>query len=260
VQFRWFPVGTVAAVTALAATLGVVTTAQAGPRAQAPVPAPPGAEAGAEPGAEPGAHVPDPGAAPGGVREHSESEYVGPDVRVKAPGPQVLDMPPGVFAVAAAPVTPNFGRAIDGYAKYAGQTSCNLAAKPGVVGFQKMILKTYPGTRNLGIARACRAGGRSEHKEARAWDWGVNVRNRSEAAKATAMLNWLLATDRHGNRHALARRFGIMYIIWNRKMWRAYAPSKGWQRYTGPNPHVDHVHISFGWPGARKQTSWWRAG
>jgi hypothetical protein len=25
----------------------------------------------------------------------------------------------------------------------------------------------------------------------------------------------------------------------------------------GTNPHTDHIHFSFSWAGARKQTSYW---
>src|SRR5690606_36455540 len=50
---------------------------------------------------------------------------------------------------------------------------------------------------------------------------------------------------------------GINYIIWNRKMWRAYAPERGWATYTGSHPHDDHIHFTFTWDGAYKRTSWW---
>jgi hypothetical protein len=67
----------------------------------------------------------------------------------------------------------------------------------------------------------------------------------------------------------MARRLGIMYVIWNRRMWSAWDP--GWEvfcvqrgrRCKDPDskavlhPHNDHVHFSFGWPGARMQTSYW---
>jgi len=55
----------------------------------------------------------------------------------------------------------------------------------------------------------------------------------------------------------MARRFGIMYIIWNKKMWRAYDPGRGWAAYTGSSPHTDHIHFSFSWDGAYGRTSWW---
>jgi hypothetical protein len=48
-----------------------------------------------------------------------------------------------------------------------------------------------------------------------------------------------------------------MYIIWNRRIFRAYNPGAGWEPYSGTNPHTDHIHFSFAWNGARKQTSWW---
>ena len=37
---------------------------------------------------------------------------------------------------------------------------------------------------------------------------------------------------------------GVSYVIWNRQIW---TPGGGWKRYNGPNPHTDHVHVSFGY-------------
>jgi hypothetical protein len=72
-------------------------------------------------------------------------------------------------------------------------------------------------------------------------------------------LNWLLATDQYNNKHAMARRLGIMYIIWNRQIWASSRASEGWRPYTRDNPHTDHIHFSFSWAGARRQTTWWTA-
>jgi hypothetical protein len=115
---------------------------------------------------------------------------------------------------------------------------------------------TY-GTHSTSIGRTCDSTV-SEHFEGRALDYGLNVNNAGERAIANDFLNWLLATDQYGNRHAMARRLGVMYIIWNRQQWRAYRPAEGWQPYGGSNPHTDHIHISFIWAGALRQTSWWR--
>ncbi|MGC4893428.1 hypothetical protein [Micromonospora sp. DT31] len=159
---------------------------------------------------------------------------------------------------AAAPPTPTFGPGIDGYQPYVGQGSCNPTPKPGVVEFHDMVLAAYPGTGDSGISRDCGTGGQSEHKEGRAWDWGVSAA--TQRPVADDLLNWLLATDRHGNAHALARRLGIMYIIWDARIWKAYEAGAGWQPYSCSDVtscHQDHVHFSFGWPGANKQTSWW---
>ncbi|MCB9585250.1 MAG: VCBS repeat-containing protein [Polyangiaceae bacterium] len=164
------------------------------------------------------------------------------------------------------PPTPSFGAAIDGFASYVGQTTCDPSEKPGVAGFRDLLLDTYPGTRNLGIIRGCSVGGTSEHKEGRAFDWGVNYYNGTERDIAYTVIDWLLKTDQHGNACAIARRFGVMYMIWNRQIWSAYrspngsCAASGWSGYSGSNPHTDHVHLSFSWAGARKDTTWWDGG
>lgn len=159
-------------------------------------------------------------------------------------------------AAAAPPSVGSFPAGIDDYARYEGQTECLSAEQPGVREFRDLVMQAYPNTGRGNILRNCNVGGRSEHKEGRAWDWGVHVDNPSQKAAADELVNWLLATDEHGNRHAMARRFGIMYIIWNRQVWSAYRPEQGWQPYTGASPHIDHVHFSFSWAGARRQTSY----
>jgi len=153
------------------------------------------------------------------------------------------------------PATPSFGSSIDGYTSYVGQSSCSGSSKPGVTAFKDLVLATYPCTSSGGIVRGCSVGGKSEHKEGRAWDWMIKAGHPA----ADALLSWLLATDAHGNKHANARRLGIMYMIFNHKMWRAYSPGSGWQPYSGSNPHTDHVHFSFSWDGANKKTGFWSA-
>ncbi len=158
----------------------------------------------------------------------------------------------------AAPAARGFGPAIDAYAAAENPSTCSPAAKPGAVAFQQLVLKQYPNTRSGGIGQACGEGSISpdDHEEGRAFDWMVSAS--TQLSTANDLLNWLLATDRYGNPHALARRFGIKYIIWNHKIWESYRAGLGWQNYTGTgNPHTDHVHFSFSWDGAYQRTSWW---
>ena len=145
----------------------------------------------------------------------------------------------------------------DGLASYVGQTTCLSKPQPGVADFKEMILDAFPETGDLGIMRACNNGGTSEHKEGRAWDWWVLSWEADEKAMADGVLAALLETDECGNKHALARRLGIMYMVWNKRIWKAYQSSKGWQNYSGSNPHTNHVHFSFSWAGAKKQTTYW---
>ncbi len=155
----------------------------------------------------------------------------------------------------AAPATPNFGGAIDGYAANDSQDTCDPTEKPGAIALRTILLQNYPGTSNSGITRNCSIGGTSEHKEGRAFDWGTT------SGPADNFLAWVLATDRHGNQHAMARRLGIMYMIWNRRIWSAAQHSAGWRTYacdgTPTDCHEDHVHFSLSWDGAYKRTSWW---
>jgi hypothetical protein len=160
----------------------------------------------------------------------------------------------------AAPATPTFSATIDRFASYEGQILCDPTEKPGVAGFRALVRASYTGVNTGGIVRSCDVGGRSEHKEGRAWDWMLRADLPADKAKADDLLTWLLARDAHGHDAALARRLGIMYIIWNRQVWNAWAPAKGWQPYTGASPHTDHIHFSFSWDGALKRTSWWTGG
>ncbi len=160
-------------------------------------------------------------------------------------------------AAVAVPGTPSgLPSGVEALQPYVGQLGCDPVAKPGVRAFSSMLLTTYRDTSSLGIVRDCGIGGASEHKEGRAFDWGASAYNPTHVAEVKAVTDWLLASD--GTvRAARARRLGVMYMIWNRKIWKAYQIDRGWQDYTGPSPHTDHVHFSFGWNGARQHTSWW---
>ena len=149
------------------------------------------------------------------------------------------------------------GTGADGLTGYVGQGTCYGSPQPGVAAFREMILDAFPETTDLGIMRGCSVGGLSEHKEGRAWDWGVKVWVPAQKAIAEGVLAALLDTDDCGNQYALARRLGVMYMIWNQKIWRSYKAWLGWAPYGGSNPHTDHVHFSFSWPGALMETSYW---
>jgi hypothetical protein len=146
---------------------------------------------------------------------------------------------------------------IEGLAPYEPQTTCDPAPKAGTYGFSQLLIDTFTSTGSSGISRACDIGGRSEHKEGRAFDWSALVTDQQDARAASQVIGWLLATDEHGEPYAMARRLGVMYIIYNHSIWRSYAPEQGWVGYTGPNPHTDHVHFSFDHAGGDGLTSFW---
>ena len=152
--------------------------------------------------------------------------------------------------VAPLPPTKTLPVAVDVQTPYQAQLSCDPRDKPGVSAFAALMKANYK-TGSTGTSRGCQ-GGTSEHYDGRALDWMLSVKDPQQKAVADSVVAWLSARD-----GAMARRFGISYIIWNTKMWREYAPQRGWTAYTGSAPHTDHIHFSFSWDGAMARTSWW---
>ena len=174
---------------------------------------------------------------------------------------------PAQAATRSPPVPSGLPSALEPLAAYVPANSCDPTAKPGTTKLARLLTTTYPGT-SYGISRACGAGlPTSEHYDGRALDWMNSVRKPEQAAQATAVISWLKATDGRGNRYANARRLGVMYVIWNNKIWGLYNADQGWRPYSScaSHPekswdstcHRDHVHISLTWAGAMGATSYW---
>ena len=121
-----------------------------------------------------------------------------------------------------------------------------------------------------GIMRCERWGkGRASlHAEGRALDWQMNARNAAQKREGERLINLMLAPDRNGNLHALARRMGVQEIIFNCRSWysggdslRPYSPCYDEdgrrKRIDDTTAHRDHIHFGLNWPGAKKRTSFW---
>jgi peptidoglycan hydrolase-like protein with peptidoglycan-binding domain len=156
------------------------------------------------------------------------------------------DRPRGLTAPVAQPTE------AEEYSGFFGQVSCNPVLRPGVRRLRNLALDAYGKGHDGGITRSCASGGSSEHKEGRAWDWMLDVGNRAHRAAAGDFLAWLTR-----DRGLQARRLGVMYVIYNRKIWSAYRADEGWRAYSGYSPHTDHIHLSLSWAGARGRTSFW---
>ena len=191
-------------------------------------------------------------------------------VPASAGGPASTLLTPDVTPAPALPlpaVPPNLPGGIEDPAPYVKQASCDPVPKPGAVALSTLLVTTYPGT-SAAISRDCGLDGiASEHYEGRAVDWMTTLRDPQGAARAQAVVSWLLATDVQGHAFANARRLGVMYVIWNDRIWGSYAASAGWRPYSTcaahPEPawdtscHRDHVHLSLSWAGASGRTSFW---
>ena len=151
------------------------------------------------------------------------------------------------------------GMPVDPYrAADLSDAGCDPHAKPGTIVFKDLVMQE--GGHAWGIERACSAG-HSDHERGRALDWMINADDPRDAADAARVIDWLLATDPDGNEHANARRAGIMYIIWNRRIWSAR--TRIWEDYpqtprANASPHTDHVHFSLSPEGAAGETTLYR--
>ena len=162
---------------------------------------------------------------------------------------------------------------LEDYASYQPQTRCSPAAKQGTKMMGRWIVSHYGG--GFGpISRACRSGGASEHKEGRAFDWTLDATKPADRARADRLLERLFRDRRDGEQHVLARRMGIMYIIWNDHIYRAYG--RDWDEHFAKDDylssgcktrrtcsktlrHRDHMHISLTRKAARADTSFYVA-
>lgn len=166
------------------------------------------------------------------------------------------------------PPAPAQAMPIEGYPSYQPQTKCSPAPKRGTLMLAEHLVQRYPGSSSSGIARSCGASGISEHKEGRAFDWRLDARSARDRGHAADFLGRLLAADKRGNAHALARRMGVMYVIWNDHIWSSYSGYRkrdyrhsACSTLRGCSPtlrHRDHMHISLSRAAARAETSWYQ--
>ncbi|WP_162598723.1 hypothetical protein [Nocardioides gilvus] len=165
---------------------------------------------------------------------------------------------------------------IENYAGYQPPTKCIRKPRAGIR-LLAQHLESRGGAYG-GISRACPEKATSEHHESRAFDWTLDARSKRDRVLAKTFLREIFAPDAEGNADALARRMGIMYIIWNDKIWSSY---RGFKRadYVSSScvkktkkktmkhlhkcsvtlRHRDHMHISLTRKAARGQLSWYQA-
>ncbi|HEY9564698.1 MAG TPA: hypothetical protein VIR30_13100, partial [Nocardioides sp.] len=175
------------------------------------------------------------------------------------------------------PTTPSPVQALgnqvaDTYAGYEPQGPCRSTAQPGTAELASWLVRNYPGTGSSGTVRACSTGGQSEHKDGRAFDWAADVKSKAQKKAAYDFLARAFATDGKGVTDALARRMGIMYVIYDDKIYSSYRRFEPVD-YVHPDcrklsslakcsrtlRHLDHLHISLSHAGGAAQTSWYRA-
>lgn len=186
--------------------------------------------------------------------------------------------PAGAFRLGPA-VSPVAGNPADRLAtlpadpeQYDPATHCSPAPRVGMVALVAWLGRHARGT-SWGTYRCEKWGPHqaSLHAENRAVDWHLDVTVPADRAAARELIDLLLAPDRTGLPHALARRMGVEEIIWDCSYWGAgmqdftpYSPcfGKNGQRRRHVDPtigHLNHLHIGMSKAGAARRTSFWTA-
>ncbi len=157
---------------------------------------------------------------------------------------------------------------VEPYAGYEPQSVCSPAAKPGTRVLSRHVVATYGG-RFGSISRSCAGRSTSEHKEGRAFDWTLNARSAKDRARAARFLQHLTAVGASGEPAELARRMGLMYVIWNDRIYASYdqfrprpyrsssCRNKPLRKCSRTLRHRDHMHVSLTRSGGAGMTSWY---
>ena len=142
----------------------------------------------------------------------------------------------------------------DGAPAWAGGVNCARTFTPGAEELGRQLRITFAQiTRVFGYE--CRPNTAlpnetSQHGTGRAIDLAIPVRDgdaNNELGDPVA--NWLVM---HSS------RIGVQLIIWDRTAWVGRLSGAKDVPYTGPDPHIDHIHVELNRAGADLQTDFFR--
>jgi len=158
------------------------------------------------------------------------------------------------------------GLPVEDYASYEPQTTCTKKPRAGTFALGEWLVATYGGAGGA-VNRPCSGSGASEHKDGRAIDWTLDADNPTDRKIARTFLAAAFGPDAEGNPAALARRMGIMYVIWSDHLYSAYdgfqpesylsSSCRSKRKCSKTLRHRDHVHISLSKAGAKGLTSFY---
>lgn len=134
-----------------------------------------------------------------------------------------------------------------------GGRNCTGTFTAGARELKAHLVATYPQITSIG-GYSCRqntadASKTSVHGTGRALDIMIRTdRSKADNGKGDPIARWLINN---------ATELGVQYIIWDRTSYNSSRSGRKYRAYTGPNPHVDHLHVELNLAGANKRTSWY---
>jgi peptidoglycan hydrolase-like protein with peptidoglycan-binding domain len=132
--------------------------------------------------------------------------------------------------------------------------NCTGPFTQGAAELRQHILANFLGVTGIGGYNCRYNSGNpqqtSVHGIGRALDIMIpTVGGRANSAVGDPIANWLILN---------ASAIGIQYIIWNRVSWGGNRRAPKDRSYTGPSPHIDHIHAELNKDGAQRKTAWFR--
>jgi hypothetical protein len=130
-------------------------------------------------------------------------------------------------------------------------TACASAITAGADELRRYMMAEFRGIRIIGgfncRRNTARANHLSMHGTGRALDVMIPmVGGRANSAIGDPIANWLVKN---------AETIGMQYLIWNRVRWSGKRTPR-FARYSGPNPHTDHLHVELTMDAAARRTPW----
>jgi hypothetical protein len=157
-----------------------------------------------------------------------------PPEPIAVPGPWKL--PGDVLAIAQMQYV-----AYDDAPPWDGGAHCSGTFYSGARKFRDYLLASYPGVDSIG-GYNCRPNtanpaNTSIHGTGRALDVIVStIDGDADNNTGDEIGNWLVSH---------AEYVGIQLVIWDRSVWQASLSGDKLSPYTGPNPHIDHLHVEL---------------
>ena len=139
---------------------------------------------------------------------------------------------------------------------WTGRAACSTVFQPGAKVLADYVQARFPAV-SFYQGLECRTNTAnpaqmSVHGTGRAID--IFIPMAGGAADNTAgdpVANWLITH---------AERIGIQLVIWDQSVWQASLSGEKLRAYSGPIPHIDHIHAEVTIEAASKQTAWFHDG
>lgn len=136
--------------------------------------------------------------------------------------------------------------------RYAGATPAAAGVQttppPAVEALRRALVRGLAGVPSVGAvrpsSRVAVASSYDPHRNGFALDVMMRAGD-DRPERGEAIASWLVRN---------AERLGLQYVLFSRYEWSASGSGAAWERYTGSDPHVDHVHLEVG-PDARRWTA-----